>query len=521
METLFNTSAEAALAAAAAIPDPAVETIRYAPGNCALLIGPAERLLGWLEAVRVAGLRPALLSTGAGDAARLPAGLRALAGQPAAISGWMGSFTASLRTAGEPASLAPLSFHADGHFDWVLDFTTAPAGDAAISPPGYYRLPADDFTVFKGALMEIARHLRDGFRKPRYFRFDASLCAHERQGFTGCNACVVACPAHAISIGKGSVSIEPHLCRGCGTCATVCPSSAVRYNFPDTQVQLDRLAAALLAWQQVGGDLPGLWIGAEKAPPGWLAWPIDAVASLGLEFWLLALCLGCTRIAVSIEREREASRVALEQQLSMGRSLLAGLGYPPVLGCADDGNGLPQLRELTPLPPKAIPAGDDKRTLLFAALDHLVAHGSAVSVAVDLTDVAAPLGEVSLDKSRCTLCGTCVNVCPSGALTFSAADRIAFVESRCLQCGLCASVCPEQAVALHPRLLTSRSERETPRQVAEAEMFLCADCGDAFAPRAMVERSRIMMAGHPMFEGDKARLMDLCPGCRQRAVALF
>ena len=179
------------------------------------------------------------------------------------------------------------------------------------------------------------------------------------------------------------------------------------------------------------------------------------------------------------------------------------------------------MRGLTPLPPKAIPAGDDKRTLLFAALDHLVAHGSAVSVAVDLSDVAAPLGEVSLDKSRCTLCGTCVNVCPSGALTFSAADRIAFVESRCLQCGLCASVCPEQAVALHPRLLTSRSERETPRQVAEAEMFLCADCGDAFAPRAMVERSRIMMAGHPMFEGDKARLMDLCPGCRQRAVALF
>ena len=486
-----------------------------------MLIGLAERLLGWLEVVRVAGLRPALLSTGAGDAAKLPAGLRALAGQPAAINGWMGNFTASLRTAGEPVSLAPLSFNADGHFDWVLDFTAAPSGGAAISPPGYYRLPADDFTVFKGALIEIARHLHDGFRKPRYFRFDASLCAHERQGFTGCNACVVSCPAHAISIGKGSVSIEPHLCRGCGTCATVCPSSAVRYNFPDTQVQLFRLAAALLAWQRAGGDLPGLWIGVEDAPPGWLAWPIDAVASLGLEFWLFALCLGCTRIAVLIEREREAGRVALEQQLAVGRALLTGLGYPPVLGHADDSDDLLQLPELLLLPPKAIPAGDEKRTLLFAALDHLVEYGGAVPVAVDLSEVAVPLGEVRIDKSRCTLCGTCVNVCPSGALTFFAADRIDFVESRCLQCNLCAVVCPEQAAALAPRFLTSRSARETPRLVAEAEMFLCSDCGDAFASRAMVERSRVMMAGHPMFEGDKASLMDLCPACRQKAVALF
>jgi ferredoxin len=199
---------------------------------------------------------------------------------------------------------------------------------------------------------------------------------------------------------------------------------------------------------------------------------------------------------------------------------LAGLGYPPALERADRDASLSGIPALPESPPLALPDSDDKRTLLFAALDHLVEHGNAVPRVVDLSVVGAPMGDVSLDKGRCTLCGTCVNICPSGALTFPAADRIAFVESRCLQCGLCAKVCPERAVAMTPRLITDHTARSAPRLVAEAEMFTCDDCGQAFAPRAMVERSRAMMAGHPMFEGDRARLMDLCPACRQRAISM-
>jgi hypothetical protein len=55
--------------------------------------------------------------------------------------------------------------------------------------------------------------------------------------------------------------------------------------------------------------------------------------------------------------------------------------------------------------------------------------------------------------------------------------------------------------------------------VAEAEMFACTGCGKPFATRAMIERSRAMMAGHPMFQGEQAKLMTLCPDCRQRAMA--
>ena len=55
--------------------------------------------------------------------------------------------------------------------------------------------------------------------------------------------------------------------------------------------------------------------------------------------------------------------------------------------------------------------------------------------------------------------------------------------------------------------------------VAEAEMFACSACGKPFATQAMMQRSRVLMADHPMSQGEQARLMDLCPACRQKAMA--
>jgi ferredoxin len=113
-----------------------------------------------------------------------------------------------------------------------------------------------------------------------------------------------------------------------------------------------------------------------------------------------------------------------------------------------------------------------------------------------------------------------VRICPSNALTLPGTTlQLAFTEERCLQCGLCANVCPEHAITMVPRLLTSKAARLTPRVVAEAEPFSCHGCGKQFATKAMIERSRAMMANHPMFQGEQARLMALCPDCRQRAMA--
>ncbi|MBI1285163.1 MAG: 4Fe-4S dicluster domain-containing protein [Thiobacillus sp.] len=503
---------------------PTSATVRYAPGNTVLLIGPSELLLKHLEAYRVAGLRPALLCTDLPDASCLPRGLRALPGRLAGLSGWMGAFTAHMATLQQPMSLAPLSFNEDGHFDWVLDFSSPSSVRLAVPPLGYYALSPDDFPALKRVLLEIAGRVRSGYEKPRYFELDANRCAHRRQSVEGCSACLSVCAAGAISSAKDSVRIEPNLCQGCGSCALVCPSGAVRYTQPKAGFSLTRLQAMLAAWKATGSWPVGLWIFDEttesEPPQGWLPYPVAEMAGLGLEFWLAALAMGLDEVAIVARKLPDETRVALQAQITLAQALLAGMGLRQIISWGEDiKTGLDHQKPLESARPCAeLPVTDDKRQLLFAAIDALLGLVETPPLSIPLP--AGPLGEIRIDPALCTLCTACVQICPAAALSLpDNPTQLTFTEARCVQCGICANACPEQAITLMPRLLASRSARQAPRVVAEAEMFACCGCGKPFATKSQIERSRALMAGHPMFQGNQARLMELCPECRQRAMA--
>ena len=55
--------------------------------------------------------------------------------------------------------------------------------------------------------------------------------------------------------------------------------------------------------------------------------------------------------------------------------------------------------------------------------------------------------DIVRDEKRCTHCGACVVVCPSGAL---AQDResmkVLFETEKCIACGLCVKACPPRAM---------------------------------------------------------------------------
>jgi ferredoxin len=503
--------------------DPGAELVRYTPGNCALLIGPAETLLQRLEAVRTVGLKPALLCTASGDAERLPAGLRALAGSLASLDGWMGRFKATLKTADGPADLAPLSFHDDGHFDWVLDFSGVAFARRGVKPPGYYDLSSCDYPALKQTLLEIARRMREGYDKPRYFSLDEGLCAHQRQSVKGCSACMDVCAASAISSAGEAIRVEPHLCQGCAACALACPSGAIHFAYPSVEGNLKQLSDLWVNDLLAAEQKPGLWIvpeaNAESAPAGWLPFPSGNPASLGLEFWFHALSSGIGRVGISLGQTHVETRQALDRQIGIAQALLAGMGLPAALGLATDTAMLAQIPSLLVMPVAKLDKPSSKRDLLVAALDHLAAHAPVVADIIPLP-AGSLFGAVNIATDKCTLCASCVRICPAHALSLpGSTSQLAFNESNCLQCGLCVNVCPEKAVSLTPRFLTSKLVREAPRVVAEAQMFECAGCGKPFATRAMIERGRAIMTGHPMFQGEQARLMELCPDCRQRAMA--
>lgn len=46
----------------------------------------------------------------------------------------------------------------------------------------------------------------------------------------------------------------------------------------------------------------------------------------------------------------------------------------------------------------------------------------------------------------CIACGTCIDECPSGAI--SEGDKYSIDADVCTECGTCADVCPNEAIAL-------------------------------------------------------------------------
>lgn len=58
--------------------------------------------------------------------------------------------------------------------------------------------------------------------------------------------------------------------------------------------------------------------------------------------------------------------------------------------------------------------------------------------------------DIVRNEDRCTHCGACVTVCPSGALVLEAStQRVLYKQERCIACELCVPACPPRAMEVH------------------------------------------------------------------------
>ena len=54
------------------------------------------------------------------------------------------------------------------------------------------------------------------------------------------------------------------------------------------------------------------------------------------------------------------------------------------------------------------------------------------------------------NEARCTHCGACVTICPTGAFELDPKTRyVTFNDDKCIACGLCLKACPPRAMELH------------------------------------------------------------------------
>jgi ferredoxin len=121
-------------------------------------------------------------------------------------------------------------------------------------------------------------------------------------------------------------------------------------------------------------------------------------------------------------------------------------------------------------------------------------------------------------ESGCTLCRSCVNVCPTHAFEFDERNSsLQFKHIACVACGLCESACPENVISLKREIFFDRNALEY-RTVAEDDTVSCLKCGKPYINRKALEtvEARLLSLESLLdtFTGERRNLLRMCPDCR-------
>ncbi len=412
--------------------------------------------------------------------------------------------------------------------DIILDL----GGASALFPApekreGYLRADPSHAPSVAEAVFKAAQ-LVGTFEKPLYVRLEPSICAHSRAEKPACSNCLNVCPTGAITSAGEHVAVDPMICAGCGSCSAVCPSGAITYDAPPVETIFRRLSTLAATYRAAGGENARLLVhdgdfGAEMIrlgarfgrglPANVIPLETDALSGFGHAEMMAALASGFEHIDILLSPRAEQDVIEAQAELAIAMSGTAAIR---VLHPADPDALNDLLYEAPPATATCepvLPMGTRRQVTRLAA--------KALQPEADIIALpdGAPYGAVLVDTEACTLCLSCVSLCPSGALGDNPdMPQLRFQEDACLQCGLCSNICPEKAIALAPQMnLTDAAFTQT--VLHEEEPFACIECGSLFGVKSTVEKITEKLAGsHSMFAtSDAAKMIQMCENCRVQA----
>lgn len=401
-----------------------------------------------------------------------------------------------------------------------------------------------------GAVDAAARKvlgLIGAFQRPQYVAYDPTTCAGGAAGHQACGRCITACPYEAVTRNARNplrVQVDVQACEGCGACVSACPTSSLTFSDPPPGPLAGRLAALLAPLAGDGAAQPVIAFhcpergAAALAEAGRARRPYPAsVLPLAMACLrhvseadvLDAIRLGAAGVALlGCATCPHGERELVGQRLASIRTILDafGLGAERVALVAGDEPAAmidALARFAASVPPAPIPAGAEaarlagSRDRIAAAIAALIAASGREPGPVKV-DAAAPFASPVVRAGGCTLCRTCVNVCPTHAFRHDENRQTLELKAiACVDCGLCATACPESVITLEDELLLERAALEY-RVVVQDETLRCAKCQVPFGNKRALEIIEAKVAGMSAlldtFAGGRRNLLRLCPSCR-------
>lgn len=445
-----------------------------------------------------------------------------LAGRTLEVDGYLGNFRVTLIDSSGSTEVVSA--------DLVLDLNAQAMINLEILPPGYLHRNIQQIGI--DALSQELSEMTGTFEKPKYFQYDASICAHGVNGVQFCTQCIDACPADAIiSLGE-KIEVNPFLCQGGGTCATACPSGAIRYAYPNLADSGNQIRTMLQTYREQGGQqaIVVFYSGDDEAVAQkilsthseMLPVRVEELASVGMDLCLSTLVYGASQVILLENNDvPQGSLQVMERQLGWAKAMLAALEVnTDRISIAENLDLFSVSDELIgswQIEPAIYTMPDKKRNAIYQAIDHLYQQSRKQQEQIELP-AGAPFGAAVIDSKSCTLCMACVGACPGKALQDGSnreVPEVFFIESHCIQCNVCVLTCPEQAIEITPRIIFDREKRNRARALNQDTPFACISCGKAFASTSVISKMTGTLKDHYMFQGPRALdRLKMCEDCR-------
>ena len=481
--------------------------------------------------------QPVLVLDPDAPAVESPPSWRVYRGELLEVSGRLGDFHAVVGRRGEsPREL-------------VVDQVVARGSEAVASPAptGYHVLDNAD----PARVADVSARVDDltgDFFKTVHVAYDPDSCAGGAAGQQACGACIPACPYQAIRRDPANrlrIEVDHLGCEGCGACTAACPTSSLRFADPSPQALHARLAG-LLAPDGSDADRVVVFHCSEQGKrlleeaarrPLPYAANIFGVQVPCLRHVSAAAVLGALRLGAAgvgllgCAACPHGERAVLDRTLAFCRTTLEAfdLGTERLrLFVTADGDEAATVNDLTrfaeSLPPAPI-AWDGLTP--WRVKGERQALTEIVGTFIDqrrlepgprALDPALPFAVAAVEAEGCTLCRSCVNVCPTHAFRLDEpTSSLQFNHFACVACGLCETVCPEDVISLRHEVAFTRAALDY-RTVVRDEMVGCLQCGSPFVNRKSLDAilAKLLQPGPLMdaFSGERRNLLRMCPDCR-------